>query len=682
MALDLKRLMLITRDVQFAIGLKRALEGLGEYSVTAVAAERNAIDELREEPPQLVLLDTVNLAVSPAIMIEMIRSRQSEVAIVLAPDNPDTQVLAHAYQLQAVVDIPASARSLLPIFESALRELVRDRPPAPPPGLEGDTTPIEALVDDFLEDESTASYTHRRLQASYELLNPPPESDAAPESIEVLIPPEAETDTIRYRYVQPEEMETPPGWRWGGADLGETPLAADEELETLRDLAQSLAEERPAADYDDYLTAPAPPDAEVDLENSAEFQQLLNTLLDESTTLEDLSLESLFDTTRELPSELGADVGPAWVRAAERFIREPEFLRAHLPPVDVPPSAGATTAPRPQAAETAAEAARAAETLPPPSSESETIPAADSLPAAETIPSAAAETETPPAAAPAPEPAPNNPPPAAGLPLSSQADDPFLAQLAVRMTQTMTDLAATATLLTRANRIVAFSGEMSLADLRALRGYIQDDWTAQRDHSRIRFIKLPAGADYMLYSRGTVAGFTLTMIFAGDKQLREIRRQADRMLNALANVPAAAPASPAADAPPAAADSPATAAAPAADSHQPFAFVWLLADATRRLPKNVAQQLVFWLEVQLNKLNWKIHRLDVHQDFISLYADVPGETTPETLIHTVMENSRQIACAEDVTLPKKLWADAYLVLQPGREMSERELQRFLQFARG
>jgi len=213
---------------------------------------------------------------------------------------------------------------------------------------------------------------------------------------------------------------------------------------------------------------------------------------------------------------------------------------------------------------------------------------------------------------------------------------------------------------------------MTLEDLRALRGCIGDDWSAQRDHSRIRFIKLPAGADYMLYSRGTVADYTLTMVFSGGKQLREIRRQADHMLSALAAVPEQRPAEPlpAAEAP--AAATPAT--------HQPFAFVWLLADAAQSLRKNVAQQLVFWLELHLNSLNWKIHRLDVHQDFISLYADAPA-APPEKLIRTVMESSRQIARAEDAGLPAELWADAYLVLQPGREISESELRRFLQFAR-
>ena len=98
--------------------------------------------------------------------------------------------------------------------------------------------------------------------------------------------------------------------------------------------------------------------------------------------------------------------------------------------------------------------------------------------------------------------------------------------------------------------------------------------------------------------------------------------------------------------------------------------------------KSLAEQLVFWLEVQLNGLNWRVHRLDVHQDFIYLYADVPARASPELLARTVMERSSKIARSEDKALPTDLWADAYLVLQPGRDLGERELRHFLQFARG
>ena len=237
----------------------------------------------------------------------------------------------------------------------------------------------------------------------------------------------------------------------------------------------------------------------------------------------------------------------------------------------------------------------------------------------------------------------------------------------------MTELTADATVLTRENRIVAFSGAMPLEKFRVLRRIIGDDWAAESSQSRIRFIKLPESAmDYMLYSRGSVGNFTLTMVFAGGRQLRDIRRQGDRMLRALDSSPVSDSAGYEAEV----ADTPSE-----SDSRQPFAFVWLVDDPARLLQQQVAEQLVFWLEVQLNGLNWEIKRLDVHHDFIYLCADVPGRDSPDALVRNVMDRARQIACSEDSSLPQDLWADAYLVLQPGRNMSDRELQRFLQFAR-
>ena len=47
----------------------------------------------------------------------------------------------------------------------------------------------------------------------------------------------------------------------------------------------------------------------------------------------------------------------------------------------------------------------------------------------------------------------------------SRNSDPLRAQLAVTMTQMMTDLTADATVLTRENSIVAFSGEMPLDEV-------------------------------------------------------------------------------------------------------------------------------------------------------------------------------------------------------------------------
>ncbi len=626
MAIAVKRIILVTQNVQFAIDVKRALEALGEYSVTTAANARNAIEFLREHHADLLLLDTVGLPISPGIMIDLVRARSADIAIVLAPDQPSVHQLADEYEARSVVDIPVYARDLLPVLESALAIRPEAPPPLPADLLQAsqDTREIEVLVDEIVPEDSTLNYTRRRLQASYELLHPPAEghSSTVQAVVELQIDPPDENDAIRF-------------YTTGIADdFDESTMTPDND-DTVRDLAQRLA-----ADPRTEAELPAAPQSATAIDDNAAFQQMLNTLLDESTQLDDLKLESLFDTTAELTGALGTGVVPRWLRETEQLINEPDFLNMLLPRLDDESADKTEPAARKQTA--------SPRVKPVPAPDDETVPSAD-------LPSdMGTATE------------------ATWLPLSSRDKDPLLAQLALTMTQSMTEMTADASVLTQGERIHAFSGEMPLGRFRSLRQMIADDWAAQGDQSRVRFVRLPDGsADYMLYSRGTIAGFCLTLIFSGGRQLSEIRQQGESLLNALAAAPAASP------------DSHALAdIAPAPQAYtQPFSFVWLLADPDLPLPKAVAQQLLFWLELQLNGLGWTIHRLDVHGDFIYLYADVPGNASPDALIRDVMERSRQIACAEDQALPHELWADAYLVLQPGRAISERELGRFLQFAR-
>ena len=657
MALTITRIILVTRNVQFAIDVKRTLEALGEYSVTTVADVRNAIEHIREHPQHLMLLDTAKLSIAPAMMIDVVRARQEGIAIILAPDKPETHELARQSRAQGVIDIPVMARDLIPALNAALQdspEALPVMPETPTIDVGEDTIFIESLVDDLLVEDLALNYTRRRLQASYELLNPSADTaaeSAAQSALEVLVEPDTESDTVRYRVVTIEDEEISSASPLADAEIDETTIAAGARGETVGDLAHSIA-----GTTREVVAPSVAADAEdaSELDDSASFEALLSAVLDESTQLENLKLESLFDTTRELPGALGTGVVPAWLRETQKFIREPGFLSTmleNLRSVDVPDEGGETTI----QAERSGPTADVAVDEPEAPLEDETE-----------------ESRLPPVSA-EPEPLPSSVDDAGRAPLWSRSDDPALAQLALSMTQMMTDLTADATVLTRDNQIVAFSGEMPLEDFRALRQAVGDDWTAERSQSRIRFVKLPeSGLDFMLYSRASVAEHTLTLVFAGGKPLREIRRQGDRMLQAL-------DAAPGGDIPAGASEESPTIAA--VNARQPFAFVWLVDDPTRLLQKPVAEQLVFWLEVQLNSLDWQIHRLDVHHDFIYLRADAPGRASPDSLVRTVMDRARQIACSEDAALPRDLWADAYLVLQPGRDMSERELQRFLHFAR-
>ena len=95
----------------------------------------------------------------------------------------------------------------------------------------------------------------------------------------------------------------------------------------------------------------------------------------------------------------------------------------------------------------------------------------------------------------------------------------------------------------------------------------------------------------------------------------------------------------------------------------------------------MAKQLVFWLEAQLNNLGSTVRRIDVHQDFVYLVAEFPEGAAADQIAQDLMARSERIARSEDQSLPQELWADAYLVLQPGRDLDLRELQGFLSFVR-
>ena len=117
-------------------------------------------------------------------------------------------------------------------------------------------------------------------------------------------------------------------------------------------------------------------------------------------------------------------------------------------------------------------------------------------------------------------------------------DDPYIAQIALSLTQMSLELTAEATLLTNEDEIVAIAGELEPNEVEEIRDEIADDWDADSNGSRVRFVTLESsGKDYMLYSRRTVGDFTLSMIFAGDTALRDIRRQGKRLLDALEAVP-------------------------------------------------------------------------------------------------------------------------------------------------
>ncbi len=261
--------------------------------------------------------------------------------------------------------------------------------------------------------------------------------------------------------------------------------------------------------------------------------------------------------------------------------------------------------------------------------------------------------------------------------------DPYIAQLALSLTDASLELTAEAVLLTRNQQIIAYSGEMPEEEFNDLRDLIADDWDAQPGGGRICFLTAPgSGVDYMLYSRRTEDDLTLSLIFAGTMPLRDIRRQGQRLINALLSVPDVSEATvmskPVSDK---------TLVAPPSDGEDvamrtPYACVWLLHDPNAYLDAAASQAITTGLSIQLREQQWRIHALQVREDHVYLLAEVPGDEPAYQVIRDLKRRSAEIAHAQNPAYsPDDLWADGYLVVTPGRDLDVEEIQQFINFER-
>ena len=256
-------------------------------------------------------------------------------------------------------------------------------------------------------------------------------------------------------------------------------------------------------------------------------------------------------------------------------------------------------------------------------------------------------------------------------------EDPYLAQLALSLTEVTLELTAEATVLARDQQIVAYAGRMPAEEIEELRGTIADDWDAAVNEVRIRFITAQnSGRDYMLYSRRTEDDFTLSLVFAGTTPLRDIRRQGQRLVDALTAVPEA----------PIVAEAKLTLAATPipidVSSMTPYACVWLLRDPRAHLDDAVSQAIVAGLNIQMREKQWNIQSLQVHEDYVYLLADVPGEDPAYKIVRDLKRRSAEIAHAQNPAyLRDGMWADSYLVVTPGRDLDIEEIQQFINFDR-
>jgi hypothetical protein len=172
----------------------------------------------------------------------------------------------------------------------------------------------------------------------------------------------------------------------------------------------------------------------------------------------------------------------------------------------------------------------------------------------------------------------------------------------------------------------------------------------------------------MLHTRRTENGYVLSMAFAGDLAVSEIRAQSDAVAETLhAMRPAGT----------VILDDP-----PVDASLVGLTAVWMLDDPASPLTADVAQAVVIEFDRQLRDLGWTIHAMNVHADFIYVYCDVQTTYLASEVIAELKRISADAACSRRPDWsPDELWADAYMVLMPGRELGSDEVESFLTFTR-
>jgi hypothetical protein len=235
------------------------------------------------------------------------------------------------------------------------------------------------------------------------------------------------------------------------------------------------------------------------------------------------------------------------------------------------------------------------------------------------------------------------------------------ARKALQLTQAATESTAAACILTLGADLIAHAGELPDEEIEELRGLLKDDWQPTGRGNRIRFLTLPStGQDYMLIARRTEDGYTLTMVFAGDVPLSDIRHQAETLVRALAYVPTPEP--------------------ELIIPSLPMTAIWTLKSPDQPLTAEAAQAIVLALDTDLG-VGWRIHNLNVHAEYIYVYCDTPVDSLPGDVVNQLRQLTERAVFSRMPERTSPLWSDSYLALVPGREMGADEVRRFLRFSR-
>ncbi|GAB4520503.1 MAG: hypothetical protein OHK0046_30880 [Anaerolineae bacterium] len=771
------RLLIVNKNIRFAISLKQALEQYGGFEVAPFTTADSALEFLRLNPQDIALVDFTLKEMQGAEVVFRMRALQPSLPVIATPDVPEVVAQVQDLRLNGVVDAPISLRDLLPVLQKALRrstEALPETSEAPPLETDSDTQRLSGMIP------INPERTDRPDSVLFRVTRSGVEADG--ETLRLQIEPVLGDSALADRVLPPPESIG----LFQQLAAQEPPMPSLEESGTVQELRASLANVVPA---DIASVVVSMPDADLDAEAPAEesdvplVETIIGETLDETIPLDIPDL--LNRVERQFPDRVpGVKPLPSWVKNVTRYVQEPDFLREFLPRSGDEMVDGETrdipemlTEMITQAMEANAlyeeEAEVPVEQPPELSDETPTtfdIFISPDVPPVAPVPSRfelTASTDDLFAEFPPEDEAEEELQKFINeqVTLGTQSDNPEIAQLALNLTQVSLELTADAILLAQDNEIVAYAGTMPLEDVEGLRTELENDWQTASDEARIRFVTLRAsGQDYMLYTCRTEGGYALSMIFMGTLPINVIRRQSGRLLKALSRIPeqpqpstslleelaalermeaelieaeeelqqdttriemvfntlearpASAPEIDAEDEPDNADDSPLDAAPAVVDeveveppsipappvtapisSQKPKSlavskapavpriaqtYLWLIRNPDEALSEAAIRAIESELRNQLTEDGWDVRTLNAYEDYVYVFAEVPGEPLAHEIMPLLKARSAQIASEVDTRLTQeRLWADSYCVLTPGREMRQDEIQRFINFGR-
>ena len=762
------RVLIINKQLGFSVRTKQSLEQLGGFEVSPFTTADAAVEYLQSHPHHIALVDFTMPGPTGTDIIHAIRRVQPNIGIIGSPEIPDVINAARSLNLGGIVDVPCSMRELVPVINRVVGDLQDILPETAEMRPEQDTetvpmtdmdvntpaAPDFSSLDSVLVRMGGMDYTVGTDTVDVDMSDAGYADDGDTGTIEFVLRGDMtalkeQFDKPQQRPMDSEAAEALDVFQKLAAE--EPPMPAMEDSGTIRDLKEEVSKSNlyavveaimedhtdpnDPADVTDNPTddAPPPPPSMLPGEKSATPPPVIEeppipegatpaeiVLRSAETSAEDMrpSLEELLDSIvkSESTDDNSGRTRPPWLRDVERFVREPDFLNDALPLLEASVDDATTNT-----VETLDRYGEDDAPPTPPSNLPEMPGDADTSPLSikesnrlqadlgSTLQQAAAS---------------------AIVPVENEdqddTDDPIIAQMALSLTQLALESTAEAILLARDNEVVSYAGDLPFEDMAHLHETLAGDWDAKPGEARIRFTTLAdSGQDYMLYSRKTDGGFTLSMIFEGTSPLHNIRQQSNKIVDALYSTPTELDDEQAtaeelatidelyeledevaqeendamastqallvarndrsdAELSSAVADvtAPQIVTPEETGPLNPYTYLWMLSDPDLALSREAAQAVVLRLHDWLTSIGWDVHILQVYEDYVYLMIGVPDDETAQEIISEMKEfSARIVAQIDPVPDESQLWADSYCFLTPGREMTQDEIQDFINFER-